>query len=124
MPIHGNAAISYDNSERNPNNPSSPPKPVKWGPMTTDEMAAMTLTVIPARDEELADLKKAKREHAVDLFIDRAQEDKRASSRERVQQMMTTFDKNANGKLDPEERPALRAFLETSGALKGLSDGF
>jgi hypothetical protein len=60
----------------------------------------------------------------VDLFIDRAQEDKRASSRERVQQMMTMFDKNTNGKLDPEERPALRAFLETSGALKGVTDGF
>jgi Ca2+-binding EF-hand superfamily protein len=84
----------------------------------------MTLTVIPARDEELAELKKAKRDHAVDLFIDRAQEDTRPNSRERVQQMMTTFDKNANGKLDADERPALRAFLETSGALKGLTDGF
>src|ERR1043166_283070 len=118
------AVITYDNSERNPNTPSSPPKPVKWGPMTTDEMAAMTLTVVPARDEELAELKKAKRDHAVDLFIDRAQEDTRPNSRERVQQMMTTFDKNANGKLDADERPALRAFLETSGALKGLTDGF
>ena len=92
--------------------------------MTTDEMAAMTLTVIPARDEELAELKNAKREHNIDLFIDRAQEDKRASSRERVKQMMVTFDKNTNGKLEPEERPALRAFLEASGALKGITDGF
>ena len=80
--------------------------------------------VIPARDEELAELKKAKREHSIDLFIDRAQEDKRASSRERVQQMMTMFDKNANGKLDSDERPPLRTFLEASGALKGISDGF
>ena len=118
------AAITYDNSAANPSNPSNPPKPVKWGPMTTDEMAAMTLTVIPARDEELAELKKAKRAHAVDLFIDRAQEDTRASSRERVQQMMVMFDKNTNGKFEPEERPPLRAFLETSGMLKGLTDGF
>jgi cytochrome c553 len=118
------AAISYDNSEGNRNNPSKPPKVVKWGPMTTDEMAAMTLTVIPARDTELAELKAAKRAHAVDLFIDRAQEDKRASSRERVQMMMTTFDKNTNGKLDPDERPALRTFLETTGALRGLGDNF
>jgi Ca2+-binding EF-hand superfamily protein len=92
--------------------------------MTTDEMAAMTLTVIPAHDEDLAQLKKTKREHSIDLFIDRAQEDKRASSRERVQKMMTAFDKNTNGKIDADERPALRAFLETSGALKGISDGF
>jgi len=118
------ATITYDNSAQNRNNPSNPPKPVKWGPMTTDEMAAMTLTVIPAHDEELAELKKTKRQHTVDLFIDRAQEDTRASARERVQQMMAAFDKNTNGKLDPEERPALRAYLETSGALKGISDGF
>ena len=118
------AAITYDNSGKNRNNPSNPPRPVKWGPMTTDEMAAMTLTVIPARDEELVQLKKAKREHSIDLFIDRAQEDKRASSRERVQAMMTAFDKNANGRLDPDERPALRAYLESTGALKGISDTF
>ena len=84
----------------------------------------MTLTVIPARDSEMAELKAAKRAHAVDLFIDRAQEDKRESSRERVRQMLTTFDKNTNGKLDADERPALRAFLETTGALKGLGDNF
>lgn len=118
------AAITYDNSAHNPNNPHSPPKAVKWGPMTTDEMAAMTLTVIPARDAELAVLKKAKRDHAVDLFIDRAQEDTRASSRERVALMMATFDKNTNGRIDPEERPALRAYLELSGTLKGLGDTF
>jgi len=118
------AAITYDNSEGNRNNPTRPPTRVKWGPMTTDEMAAMTLTVIPARDGELAELKKAKKEHNIDLFIDRAQEDTRASARERVQTMMTMFDKNTNGKIDLDERPALRAFLETSGAVKGLSDGF
>ena len=28
----------YDNSENNPRNPSSPPKPVSWGEATTDEM--------------------------------------------------------------------------------------
>lgn len=53
-----------------------------------------------------------------------AQEDTRASSRERVQEMMTLFDKNTNGKLDADERPALRVFLETSGALKGITEGF
>lgn len=114
--------ITYDNSAENPRNPTSPPKRVKWGPMSTDEMAAMTLTVIPARDEELADLRKARREHSIDLFIDRAQEDTR--QRERVEMMMSMFDKNTNGKIDPDERPELRAFLETSGMLKGIEGGF
>ena len=118
------AVITYDNSAGNRNNPSSPPARVKWGPMTTDEMAAMTLTVIPARDAELTELKKAKKDHNIDLFIDRAVEDKRASSRERVEKMMTAFDKNTNGQIDPEERPALRLFLEASGLVKGLDGGF
>ena len=118
------STITYDNSAENPRNPTSPPKRVKWGPMTTDEMAAITLSVIPARDEELDELRLAKRHHNIDLFIDRAQEDTRERERERVQLMMTLFDKNTNGKLDPDERPALRAFLETSGMLKGIDGGF
>jgi hypothetical protein len=116
------AAISYDNSAANPRNPSHPPKRVKWGPMSTDEMAAMTLSVIPTRDEELALLKQAKKHHGIDLFIDRALEDTRR--RERVQMVVTMFDKNANGKLDDEERPGVREFLENSDQLKGITDGF
>jgi len=112
------ASISYDNSAENPNNPRHPPKRVKWGPMTTDEMAAMTLSVIPARDEDLDVLAKEQRNHLIDLFIDRAQED--TKRRQEVQMVVATFDKNGNGKIDPEERPALRTFIDESGMLKGL----
>ena len=115
------AVITYDNSAENPNNPTSPPKKVKWGPMSTDEMAAITLSVIPARNEDIAALKKAKREHAIDLFIDRALEDTRNT--ERIELMKATFDKNSDGKIDASERPGLRAFLESSGMLKGVADG-
>ena len=116
------STITYDNSAENPNNPTSPPKRVKWGPMSTDEMAAITLSVIPARDEELDGLRTAKRTHNIDLFIERALED--TKKREQVELMKATFDKNANGKIDPEERPGLRAFLEASGKLKGIEGGF
>jgi len=115
------ATITYDNSAENPRNPTSPPKRVKWGPMSTDEMAAMTLSVIPAQDADLEVLRQAKREHNTDLFIDRALEDTR--QRERVQMVVTMFDKNANGKIDAEERPDVREFLQSSGMLKGISDG-
>jgi hypothetical protein len=114
--------ITYDNSSTNPRNPTSPPKRVKWGPMSTDEMAAMTLNVIPVRDADLDQLKTAKRQHGIDLFIDRALEDSR--QRERVQLVVTMFDKNSNGKIDPDERPSVREFLESSGMLKGITDGF
>jgi len=34
----------YDNSEKNPNNPNRPPKTVRWGEETTDEMCIAFLT--------------------------------------------------------------------------------
>ncbi|HEU4391969.1 MAG TPA: hypothetical protein VFV34_29555, partial [Blastocatellia bacterium] len=33
-----NLTAFYDNSENNPDNPNSPPRPVGWGEQTTDEM--------------------------------------------------------------------------------------
>ncbi len=40
----------YDNSERNPNNPHRPPKDVRWGDQTTDEMCLGYVAF--TRDEE------------------------------------------------------------------------
>jgi len=40
----------YDNSADNPNNPHNPPKTVRWGEQTTDEMCILFLSYI--RDEE------------------------------------------------------------------------
>jgi hypothetical protein len=37
--------------------------------------------------------------------------------------VVTMFDKNGNGKIDREERPEVREFLQSSGMLKGISDG-
>jgi Copper type II ascorbate-dependent monooxygenase, C-terminal domain len=37
----------YDNSDLNPHNPSSPPRPVHFGPNTTDEMCELHLFVVP-----------------------------------------------------------------------------
>ena len=46
----------YDNSVENPNNPSSPPRAVRWGEQTTDEMAIAFISV--TRDgEDLAPAK-------------------------------------------------------------------
>ena len=39
--------LSYDNSAANPFNPNSPPKRVRWGEQTTDEMGSMILTAVP-----------------------------------------------------------------------------
>jgi hypothetical protein len=39
--------VSYDNSEGNLRNPNHPPKRVRYGPETTDEMAQIALQVMP-----------------------------------------------------------------------------
>src|SRR5258708_2535940 len=49
-------AITYDNSAENPRNPSHPPKRVKWGEQSFDEMGSVTLQVIPARQSDFMTL--------------------------------------------------------------------
>lgn len=44
------AEIIYDNSVDNPENPYSPPQPIKWGRESNDEMGAVTVQVV-AKDE-------------------------------------------------------------------------
>ena len=43
----------YDNSAANTRNPNSPPKRVRWGGETTDEMAGLHLQVIPENMDEM-----------------------------------------------------------------------
>ena len=46
--------FTYDNSSANPNNRHRPPQRVKWGPLSTDEMGALWLEVVPRRTEDAA----------------------------------------------------------------------
>jgi hypothetical protein len=55
--------ISYDNSDRNPHNPSSPPVRVKWGRESVDEMGSMTLLVSTPRRQDNQTLRDAQTQH-------------------------------------------------------------
>jgi len=46
--------FTYDNSTANPNNHYRPPQRIKWGPLSTDEMGALWLEVVPRRQEDVA----------------------------------------------------------------------
>ncbi|HEV8397591.1 MAG TPA: tetratricopeptide repeat protein [Vicinamibacterales bacterium] len=50
--------FEYDNSAANPANRSKPPQRVQWGPLSTDEMGALWLEVVPARPEDAAMLER------------------------------------------------------------------
>jgi hypothetical protein len=49
-------AITYDNSADNPHNPTHPPKRVKWGEQSFDEMGSVTVQVVPARQSDFLTL--------------------------------------------------------------------
>ncbi|HTM47486.1 MAG TPA: hypothetical protein VL285_02320 [Bryobacteraceae bacterium] len=49
----------YDNSEGNVRNPSHPPRRVRWGPDSTDEMAGLHVQALAARESDVAELVQA-----------------------------------------------------------------
>ncbi|MEO8259860.1 MAG: cytochrome c [Acidobacteriota bacterium] len=63
--------ITYDNSAANVRNPSTPPKRVKWGLGSFDEMGSMTLLVAapPAADRNA--LRRAQNQHFISQFTAR-----------------------------------------------------
>jgi hypothetical protein len=52
-----NVKITYDNSADNPRNPTNPPRRVRWGKESTDEMGSVTLQVVAAREDEFPRLR-------------------------------------------------------------------
>jgi hypothetical protein len=56
-------AITYDNSEGNPRNPNMPPRRVRWGRGSFDEMGSMTLLAAAATAEDAASLRQAQAQH-------------------------------------------------------------
>jgi thioredoxin-like negative regulator of GroEL len=54
----------YDNSAGNPNNRFNPPRRIQWGPLSTDEMGALWLEVVPAGREDAARLERDYHERA------------------------------------------------------------
>lgn len=57
------ARITYDNSADNPRNPTSPPKRIRWGQQSTDEMGSLTLQVVAASESEFPRLQDGYRRH-------------------------------------------------------------
>ncbi len=51
--------FTYDNSAANPHNPSHPPRRVRWGPDSTDEMAGLHIQGLAVRESDAAELAQA-----------------------------------------------------------------
>ena len=89
--------ITYDNSEDNPENPFHPPKDIRWGRGSNDEMGAMTLMTVAQNKEELPRLLSALRVHSVQPFV--------GLERSELVSMLMQLDNNSDGTLQPGESP-------------------
>jgi hypothetical protein len=108
----------YDNSKDNPQNPSDPPKPVRWGEQTTDEMCLLGVQVVAdsAADlRQIAAMRSARLGGAIfggSPALDPKAFEDGFPIPEALKGALGRYDKNQDGKIDSEEidamPPALR----------------
>jgi hypothetical protein len=103
----------YDNSAANPHNPSDPPREVKFGEETTNEMAFAFVSLTLDSPADVAEFRRGTRaEFIADMLANGVDSEALGPERAaRLTMLLNAFDKNHNGKIDPEERPALVQFL-------------
>ena len=73
------ALISWDNSDSNPRQTVHPPKDVRWGPTSSDEMGTITLTVMLNTPEEKAAVHTELKRTLTGQFIQRVFENDQVS---------------------------------------------
>jgi hypothetical protein len=110
---------TYDNSEKNPRNPSHPPIRVHSGEQTTDEMAVLYLELMLSPGTSAADFEKLMAVEYVDQYLEQGanpaylypQVALDASQRAWLVKAVVTFDADRDGKLNAPERRALVGVL-------------
>jgi hypothetical protein len=101
---------TYDNSEKNPRNPSNPPKHVRFGEESTDEMAfAFVLVRLPSLEDGPAFQREVKLE-VLNQFLVSGSIDNLPPEfvpvADTLRMGFQLFDRNRDGKLDEQERKA------------------
>lgn len=109
--LHAN--VVWDNSNGNINNPNDPPKWVRWGRESTDEMGSVTLMVVAANPSELGTLRKAYSDHvrkAASTSIVNRLGGSAGGRKTLVQRVTEKFDKDGDGKLNAAEREEAKKY--------------
>lgn len=112
--------VVWDNSEDNFNNPNVPPKRVRWGRESDDEMGSVTLQVVAANPNEFNALRKEIRNHSAEASQNsrrnRVSQRGNQNQGQLMQRAIAQFDKDGDGELSPEERKvAMQAFKQRQG---------
>ena len=91
------AELLYDNSKDNPNNPNKPPKRVRWGRESSDEMGSITLMVVCKDEADLPALQAAVRAHVGKSTVARVTD--------QIDARFAEYDTNRDGKITRDEAP-------------------
>ncbi|MFT5286712.1 MAG: hypothetical protein ACI8TQ_002883 [Planctomycetota bacterium] len=109
------STLIYDNSANNPNNPTSPPIRVKFGRSANDEMGSIVLLVVPTEPSQKNGTTKIEQRLYAQALAKFAKNLSRSQSLNELSQLMDRLDKNSDGALNQGELPArLRDFLLSS----------
>ena len=103
------ADLSYDNSADNPENPFDPPRDVRWGRGSTDEMGSVTLMTVARRQQDHDELQVSVRQNVVDSLVNQGTDD--------LVEMLMQLDNDHDGMLQSSEAPP-----RFDGRLFGLLD--
>jgi hypothetical protein len=94
--------ITYDNSANNPSNPHDPPKRIRWGLQSTDEMGSVTLLMVARRERDTRRLNRAIRSSGNDSMRRNASLGGLLGG---VISQIKMLDKNGDNRVDASEVP-------------------
>ena len=97
--------IVYDNSKDNPSNPFDPPRRIRWGLQSTEEMGSVTLLMIAKQERDARKLQRAIR-RAARSSMRRGSRRNPGSLLAPLISRIKMLDKNGDGKVDSSEIPA------------------
>ena len=87
--------LIYDNSSNNPENPNHPPREIRWGRESGDEMGSVTVQVVAAKESERPMLQASLRKY----FL-------RSMTQGNMVDLLMQLDTNRDGGLQKSEAPA------------------
>ena len=99
------SVLIYDNSAENPDNPFDPPRRIRWGRESTDEMGSISLLAVPAVGQDPKKLTQANRQNQAKVLAELGREVRGGRLLERLPEVMRGLDKNSDGKLQKTEMP-------------------
>lgn len=91
--------ICYDNSSANPENPYHPPRRIRWGRQSNDEMGSITLAVVASDEKDRPRLQEQLQQHFRSAIVSRFAQGRGLG------QLILQLDEDRDGKLQPSEAP-------------------